>query len=145
MWWTSLALRLIHCPSFAQTFCGRIFALPGPTGRQTEQNQNELCGNNLKTISIISAVGGLFFRLSATLSLPLLTRRNRVGWKWFLFRYWLLSPWSIMQLLLSDVHGSVGVRTGGLWGAAVLGSSFSRSNSPALPGFRASVISKQDS
>ena len=75
----------------------------------------------------------------------LLTQRNRVGWKWFLFRYWLLSPWSIMQLLLSDVHGSVGVRTGGLWGAAVLGSSFSRSNSPALPGFRANVISKQDS
>ena len=40
---------------FAQTFCGRIFSLPGPTGRQTEQNQNELCGNNLKSIVLICA------------------------------------------------------------------------------------------
>ena len=40
---------------FAQTFCGRIFSLPGPTGRQTEQNQNELCGNNLKRTVLICA------------------------------------------------------------------------------------------
>ena len=55
LWWTSLALRLIHCPSFAQIFCGHIFSLPGPTGRQTEQNQNELCGNNLKRTVLICA------------------------------------------------------------------------------------------